>query len=150
MASDALLQIGSVVVVILIFATLLLSKKLHYFVAGLTLIAIGSLGYMYENGMTTFNIDSLPVLNFAAYFFVLFAGKDLLIEGFKEKENPMKWPSLILAIVLILFTTVNTLHKMSVIDIYLDYPPIVSHVIYIISGLFLIIGIFTLLATSET
>lgn len=149
MAIDLTSQIISIFIVILLFLSLLLSKKIHYFIAGLLLIFLGSAPYLYEYSIIPFNIMDFPVFNFTAYFFIVFASKDLFKEGFKEKESALKWPSLILAIVLIVLTTIPTLNKLQVIDFVLEYPPVVDHVIYIVSGLFLLIGIFTIIATKE-
>jgi hypothetical protein len=104
---------------------------------------------MHTNGLIAFNVDEYPILHYAAYFFIAFAAKDLFKEAFKEKESILKIPSMIFAIFLLFFTAIPTLHKLGVIDFTLPQLPLINNIIYIVSGVFLIIGIFTLMATKE-
>jgi hypothetical protein len=150
MAADLAVQIISVVVVIGMFALMVISKKLHYIVGGLVLIGVGIITLLFEMGRIDIDLGEFPIVNFAVYFMIVFAGKDLLKEGFKEKDSPLKWPSIILAIVLIVITTLPTLKKMKVIDWALpEYPPLIDAIIYMVSGVFLLIGLFTILATAD-
>lgn len=130
--------------------TMLINKKLHYFTSGLTLITIGVLPILHNAGIMEFDLGQFPILNFVVYFLVVLAGKDLLKEGFKEKSSSMKIPSIVLGAFLIIMNTIPTLNTFEVIEWTLPaYPPIIDHIIYIVSGIFLIIGIFTILATKE-
>jgi len=124
-------------------------KKIHYFFSGSTLIALGILPILYDMEVIGLDITLYPIFNFAAYFFVVLAAKDLFKESFKEKESTLKWPSLILAISLLVLTTIPTLNKMHVIEFVLNYPKIIDHILYLVCGLFLIISIFTLLSTEN-
>ena len=110
---------------------------------------MGALPFLHGYEMIDFDITKYPVFNYVAYFFIVLAGKDLLKEGFKEGESPLKLPSIILAIALITLTTISTLNRMGVIKFALDYPPAIDWVLYIVCGLFLIIGIFILFSEGE-
>ena len=149
MAGSMLIQIISVAIVIVLFLLMILWKRGHYILGGLTLAAIGSLTFLFEFNVISFNVGDYPILHYAVYFFVAFAGKDLVKEGFKEKESALKWPSMIFGVVLILITTIPTLKKMNVISWALPQSPLVDAGIYLASGLFMLVGAFTLLATHE-
>ncbi|MBW2992000.1 hypothetical protein KY345_02160 [Candidatus Woesearchaeota archaeon] len=142
-------NIISMSVVALLFLSLLLPKKIHYFASGLTLISLGALPLLYDLKFIGINIAEYPVINYAAYFLVVLAAKDLLIEGFKEKESPLRIPSIILALTLLLLTSLPTLNKLRAIDFVLEYPPLIDQILYMLCGLFLIIGIFTILKRKE-
>lgn len=142
-------NILSIIIVILLFLSLLLPKKIHYFVSGLTLMSLGGLPLLYDLGIVKINITEYPVINYAAYFLVVLASKDLLVEGFKEKQSPLRIPSIVLALTLLLLTSLPTLNKLEVIDFVLKYPPLIDQILYIICGIFLIIGIFTILKNKE-
>lgn len=142
-------QIISLVIVALLFASMLLTKKLHYVISGLALIAFGTIPILFELYIINLDITAFPIFNYSAYFFVVFAGKDLFKEAFKEKESKMKYPTMILAIVLITITTIPTLHKMGVTQFAFEYPELINHIIYIVSGIFLILGAFTMLRTED-
>ena len=143
------MDVVSGVIVAILFSTLLFSKKLHYFASGLFLVLLGVLPILYDYGKISLDVYSFPIYHYAAIFLILFAGKDLLREGWREKQSMLRWPSLLLAVIMIASVTIPKLHNMGAISFALDYPPIVDHVLYIAAGLFLIVGIFTLLATKE-
>ncbi|MFC1741111.1 hypothetical protein ACFL3V_01065 [Nanoarchaeota archaeon] len=149
MAGSLVVQVISIVIVAGLFLLMVLWKKAHYVIGGLTLCAISTLTVLFKIGKTTFDVGQYPILHYAVYFFVAFAGKDLIKEGFKEKESALKWPSLILGVVLIVITTIPTLKKMHVIEWALPKSVYVDASIYAIAGLFMIIGAFTILATKE-
>jgi hypothetical protein len=150
MVSSLVVQIISAIIAVGLTVLMVISKRVHYFVGSIILVGVGVVTILDEYGITNINLDEFPVVNYAVYFMILFAGKDLLKEGFKEKQSALKYPSIILALLLIIMTTLPTLNKMNVIDWALPkYPPIVDAVIYIVSGIFLLIGVFTLLATHE-
>lgn len=92
MVLDLVINIISAVVVVLVFATMVLTKKIHYFTSGLMLVSLGVLSVLSEFQIIGFNILKLPVFNYAAIFLITFAGKDLLKEGFKEKTSALKYP----------------------------------------------------------
>jgi 4-amino-4-deoxy-L-arabinose transferase-like glycosyltransferase len=134
------------VVIFLLFLTMVMKKKVHYAISGLMLILLGVLPILYNNRIIDFNIESFSIMKFIAYFFVLFAARDLFKEGFQEENIKLKIPTMLFAIALLIFTTIPTLNNMNVLVIDLpNYPPMVDYVIYIISGIFLIFGMFTLI-----
>jgi hypothetical protein len=138
-------NIVSLLIVAVIFITLIFTKKLHFFISGLTLIALGVLPILYNAGIINIDVNAYPVLGFAAYFFVAVAAKDLFQEAYREKEKPLRMLTLVFAFGLLFFTAIPTLHKLHVIESFFDIPSLVYNVIYILSGIFLIIGIFTLI-----
>jgi len=147
---DFIGQVISLIVVILLFLSMLLTKKAHYAISGLTLISLGLFPLLYNNYIIPLDITRYPVINFAAYFLVIFASRDLFKEGMKEKQSLLKVPSIVFAGTLIILTTIPTLYNMQVISFNLpEYAPMINQVIYIASGLFLLIGIFTLLKSKE-
>ena len=132
-------------IIVLLFLTMVLHKKIHYAISGTFLLALGILPLLYNARIINFNIESFGIMRFIAYFFVIFAAKDLFKEGFQEENIKLKIPTLLFAIFLLIFTTIPTLNNMNILIIDIPkYPDIINHVIYIISGLFLLIGIFTL------
>lgn len=150
MVSELIVQIISVVIVLGMLALMIVSKKVHYFVGGLILIGTGVMSILFITGVTEMDFDKIPIVSFAVYFMIVFASKDLLKEGFKEKESSLKWPSIILALLLLTLTTIPTLNKAHVIDWALpEYPKIIDAILYIISGVVLPIGTFTLLSTED-
>jgi hypothetical protein len=149
MAANLLVQIGAILVVIFIFVLMIVWKRMHYVISGVTLSAVGILTFLLHFGKIKFDVGDYPILIFALYFYIAFAGKDLIKEGFKEKESKLKYPSIILGIILVLINIVPTLHKLHVIDWVLPQNLILDATIYTVSGLFLIIGAFTILATKE-
>ena len=129
---------------------MMLFHKFHYAFGGLILIAIGVLTILFELGITSLDANEFPIVRFAIYLLIAFAAKDLLVEGFKEKESSLKYPSIILAIILIIITTIPILNEYDFTSFVIpEYSPIIDGVLYTISGLFLFIGTFTLLATKE-
>lgn len=147
MAGDIVVSIVTILVVIALFVPMLFSRRLHYALGGIILLAIGTLTILFESGKTGFDVGEYPILHYAVYFFIVLAGKDLLKEGFKEKESVLKYPSIVLGIVLVVLTTIPTLNKLHVIDWAIPkYSPIIDGILYIVSGVFLLVGIFTLFA----
>ncbi|MGM5484519.1 MAG: hypothetical protein ACQEP1_01455 [Nanobdellota archaeon] len=139
------IQMISVGVVLFLFALHIFSKKVHYFVGGLILMGLGVLKYLVARNYFHFQLWKFPVIEFALWFLAVFAGKDLLKEGFSEDSKVLKWPSIIIALTIIVLTTVPTLNSMGIIEFALpSYPPIIDHVIYVLTGIFLLIGTFTL------
>ncbi|MCK5107562.1 MAG: hypothetical protein KAQ83_02450 [Nanoarchaeota archaeon] len=143
--NDIILILVYVVIVILLFLTMVIKKKVHYAVSGLTLILIGLLPILYNNGIIGFNFEEFGIIKYIAYFFVLFAARDLFKEGFQEENIKLKIPTMLFAIALLIFTTIPTLNSMDILIIALPkYPEIVNNIIYMISGVFLIFGMFAL------
>lgn len=133
-------------IILLLFLTMVIKKKLRYAISGLFLISLGVLPILYNNEIISFDIGEFSIIRFIAYFFVIFAAKDLFKEGFTEKNIKLKIPTMIFAILLIIFTTIPTLNSMNILAINIpDYPVMIDYMIYIISGLFLIVGIFALI-----
>jgi len=149
MVESLALHIVSIVVVILLILSMFLTKRVHYFFSGTVLLILGILPILREYGVIGIDINEFPIVNFVIYFLILLAGKDLLKEGIKEEREILKYPSIILGVVLIALTTIPTLNKLHVIEFVLEYPPIVDSVLYIISGIFLIIGVFTIFARAD-
>lgn len=140
------LTIISYLVVLGLFASILLPEKTHYTVTGFILIALGVLPLLFSKGLLPFDPNQFPVVNFAVYFVTVLAGKDLFRAGFEEDQNKLRWPTMLLGIFLILFTSVPTLHKMEVIGWdFPVWPQMIDNVIYMVAGVFLIISAFTLL-----
>jgi hypothetical protein len=143
---DILLNIISAIIVIGLFVIHIFSKKVHYFISGISLILIGLLDILFIYYIIDFDINTLPAIAFALYFILFFAGKDLFVESIKEDNNSLKYFTLIIAILIILLTTIPTLSKFGVINFNLpDYPNIVDSIINIVAGITLIIGTFILL-----
>ena len=150
MSADLIVQVVSVVLVILLLASMIFSKKLHYFLGGVILVAVGVVTILFEGGFMSLDVTKFPIVNFAVYFMIVFAGKDLLKEGIKEQASVLKWPSIILGILLVVMTTLPTLKKTKVIDWALPkYPAVIDGGIYVVAGILLIIGVFTLLSSSD-
>ena len=150
MSPDLIIQIVSVVIVLIMFAAMIFSKRLHYFIGGVILIAVGVVTILFEVGVLKIDLTKFAIVNFAVYSMIVFAGKDLIKEGFKENESVLKWPSIIMGFLLIAMTTLPTLTKLKVIDWALPkYPPVIDAGIYITAGVLLIIGVFTLLSNAE-
>ncbi|HDP73894.1 MAG TPA: hypothetical protein ENN46_02980 [Candidatus Woesearchaeota archaeon] len=132
-------------VVAFLISTLVFPKKLRFFIASAILLSVGLVGILYENWIVTFRLDKLALVNFAVSFMIIIAGKEHLMESFREKSNPLRVPSLILALALILLTTMPTLHSMGIIDFMLpDYPSVINSYLYVVCGIFLFLGIFLL------
>jgi NhaP-type Na+/H+ or K+/H+ antiporter len=141
-----MLQIISIIIVIILFSLNIFSKRLHYIVSGLLLISIGVIDILFNQHYIDLDIHDYPIVAFALYFILFFAGKDLLVEAFKEENKTLKYTTLILSILIIVITTIPTLNSKGVIDFNLPiYPRIIDQIIYIISGIFLLIGTFVLL-----
>jgi len=149
MVSALIANIISGVIVVLVFSTLMFPKKIHYLTSGLMLISLGALQILNNMGYIGLDITRFPVFNYAAIFLITFAGKDLLKEGFKEKQSALKYPSMILAVVIVALTYWPSLKNAGVVSFSLTYPPIFDSILLIVSGVFLIIGVFTLLSGSE-
>ena len=138
-------QVISIAIVIILFLSLAFSRKLHYFMGGLTLIVLGAMPILYDYKIIGIDINDYPVLNFAVYFTVVFAAKDLFKESMREKGGVIRWLSLIMAILLIVVSTLPTLYMMDVVSFNLpDFSSIIYNIMYIIAGVFLLVGIFTL------
>ena len=143
--NDILVILVYVGIIALLFLTMVINKKVHYAISGTFLLALGILPILYNNGIINFNITEFSIMRFIAYFFVIFAAKDLFKEGFQEENLKLKIPTMLFAIFLLIFTTIPTLNNMNILIIDMPtYPDILNYIIYIISGLFLLIGIFAL------
>ncbi len=125
---------------------LVLPKKIHYSLSGVILIILGSIPILNLLKYSNFNLSEFPVLDFVVYFIIVVAGKDLFKAGVEEeKRNILKFPSMILGLFMITLTSIPKLYKLGVIPWNLPpYPAILDSILYIICGVFLIIGIFTL------
>ena len=137
-------SIISFAVVILLLFTLVLTKKLHYAVSGLTLISIGSLPMLYAAGLTGIDIGSFPILRFAAYFFLAIAARDLFREAFREKGSVLKWPTFFFAFLVLMVLAIPTMKGFGVEVPLPELPELMYNIIYVISGVLLIAGIFTM------
>tara|TARA_Y100000310_G_scaffold345465_1_gene465289 strand:- start:7467 stop:7940 length:474 start_codon:yes stop_codon:yes gene_type:complete len=145
--------IVTIVAIIFLLLLLILPKKIGYALAGITLIILGLIPLFDALGYISFTMQDYPILDFMIYFIVVIAGKDLFKEGFKEGSNTgtknlssyIKWPSIFLGLFLIAFTSIPKLYKYHVISWTIpNYPPIFDVAVYVISGFFLIIGVFTI------
>ncbi len=139
-----------IAVLAFLISTLVLPKKLRFFIASAILLFVGVVGILYDSMVLGFRLDRIPLVNFAVSFMIIVAAKDHLIDSFKEKSNPLRVPSLILAITLILLTTIPTMQSMGAVNFVLpDYPQILNSYLYSLCGLFLFLAIF-LLPKEET
>jgi hypothetical protein len=102
----------------------LLAKKKHYVISGLFLISLGLLPLLQDLEVISFDITAYPVYGYAAVFLIIFAGKDLFKEAFKEKDSKLKWPSFAIGTLLISSVTIPQLHRAEIIDFLLAYPPL--------------------------
>jgi len=137
---------------VLIYLTLsiVINKKINYFLSGILIFLIGLLPFLSNSELINFNIGLYPIFNFAAYFIIVFAARDFLSEGFKEKWSFMKYPVLIMGLLLYILTTIPTLYAMNIISFEIPvYPEMFNNVLYLICGLFLMISDFTVLATND-
>ena len=139
------MSITSIVVVLALIGSLLLPKKIHYAFNGIVLMLLGILPFMYRAGMIRFDITAIPVVNYVVAFIIVIAGRELIMEGIKEEKKAVKYPSIIVGLVIIILTTIPVLFSMGAIGFNIPpYPPIINNVIYVVAGIFMIIGIFTL------
>lgn len=143
--AEILITILSIILVILLFLSILLPKKIHYILSGVTLLVLGVLPVLHDHGIIGVDINQFPIANFVIYFLVVNAGKELFKEGFEE-QSKLKYPTMFLGVFLIIFTTIPTLNKLGVTEFVMPaYPKIIDSVLYIVCGVFLIVGAFTLL-----
>ncbi len=139
-----LVTVGALLFLLLL---MVLPKKVHYAMSGVILIVLGVLPFLVVGGIEVIDVSEYPITRFVLYFIIVIAGKDLFKEGFEEdSKNILKYPSMILGIGLIVFSSIPTLYKFQVIPWTLPiYDPLIDSILYIVSGIFLLIGIFTLL-----
>ena len=139
-------DIVTTVTLVVLLLLLVLPKKVHYTMSGIILIFLGLLPFLYEYQYITFDYTQYPVLDFVIYFIFVIAGKDLFKEGIEEdKSNFLKYPSIVLGLFLIVFTSIPKLYKLHVIPFTLpEYPFILDSILYIVCGVFLLIGVVTL------
>lgn len=141
-----LMEAISVIVVIILIASMILPRKLHFFFNGLVLITLGVMPILKNAGTITFDVNKVPIISYMIYFIVVLAGKELIKEGFHGEKGVMRYASITLAIFIITITTIPTLYKTGAISFTLpNFPPMINNVIYIITGVMLIAGVFTLI-----
>ena len=149
MYEEYMVQGVSLLVIFVLILTNMLTKKLHYFVGGVMLITLGTVPLLYENYVIDFHATQYKIFHYAAYALIGFATHDLFSEGLKEKTSSLKYPTLVFASVFLIVKFIELLHSLDIIPFKVNYPPVVDHIIYIVAGVLLLVGIFTLLATKE-
>ncbi len=138
-----ILEYATIIVIAILFLTLIFSKRIHRFVSGILLLLIGMLPTLIDEIGLPIDVADFPVLRFAAFFLLLYASKDIFVEGFKQERLIMKAIYLVFAIFLISITTIPTLYSMDVIEFTLPYViENYYNAIYIATGVSLIIGTF--------
>ena len=142
-----LVGVVTVVAVVMLLLLLLLPKKIHYFLSGVVLLALGTLPVLFDYGFISFDYRQFPVLDFVTYFIVVIAGKDLFKEGIEEDtKNILKYPSIVLGLVLIAYISVPKLYKLKAIPwTFPEQMYFVEIGLLLISGIILIIGAVTIL-----
>jgi len=139
------MSIISIVVVIILLASLFLTKKLRYVFNGVILLLMGILPMLYNARIISFNVESIPILKYVLILTITIAGKELAKEGFREQNKLVKYPSIALGIVIIIFTTVPALYSMGAIGFTIPYfPPAINYWLYIAAGILMFVGVFTL------
>lgn len=140
MAGVDLQLVVSLFIVVLLFLSLLLPRRVKYFLYGVVLFCLGALVFLYDFKKIFFDVSSYPIFYFVTFSLVVMAGKDLFVEGFRQKDNAFKKPIIFLSIIIIVLTTVPNLNKLGVTEFVINYPPIIDPLLYLLSGVFLILG----------
>lgn len=139
------------VAIIFLVLLIILPKKIGYALAGIVLIILGLFPLFHALHYISFDLHEYPILDFLIYFIIAISGKDLFKEGLKEKMNNsffskyVKFPSIFFGLFIIVLTTIPKLYKHHVIDWTIpSYPPIFDVVLYVVCGIFLLLGVFSL------
>lgn len=150
MISETVIQLLSIVVVVIVLSFFWKSKNLHFLFGGLMLIVLGFMLIQFEIFSVDFDWKRLPVVYFGLYLLIAFAGKDLLVEGFKQTKSALKYQSLGLGSLLVLMGVVPVLSRYEILSFVIpNYNIIVDGIIYVLGGLFLLFGKFILTVTNK-
>jgi hypothetical protein len=144
----------TVITLICLLILLVLPKKISYALSGVILIVLGIIPLFDALNYINLDLNNYPVLDFVIYFIIIIAGKDLFKEGVKESSGKgvsngistyLKYPSIFLGLLLMVITSIPKLYKFHVISWTIPtYPLILDVILYVVSGIFLIIGVFTI------
>jgi len=142
--SNAIIQNGVAIAIVAAFIiTLLLPKRWKFLTNGIMLFVLGLLPLLYILGSISFNLVDIPIFQYLIMIIVIWDGRELIVEGFKEGVEVLRWASIIFGIVLIVIGTIPLLFNLGAISFNLPkIPDIILFSIYMISGILLAIGSF--------
>ncbi|MFT4303745.1 MAG: hypothetical protein ACMXYG_04210 [Candidatus Woesearchaeota archaeon] len=146
MIDEAFIMNVTAVIAVLVFTmTLMLPKIWKYFANGLILLALGVIPFLHGLGLVNFNTYTIPIFQYLVLIIAIFAGRELIIEGFKGEEGAVGLVSIFAGIILIVITTVPALYNFGAITFTLPaIPDEIIYGFYAFAGLMLALGAFTL------
>jgi len=135
---DNIVTIG---IVIVFMITVILPKKFKYIVDGLLLTIVGGLNYLFFQQIIFIDIYKYPVFKYLISTLIIVCGKELIQEG-SEEEGFLKTSSIILGLLLIIITIIPLLYSLNALTFMFNIPPMILSALYVLSGLFVIVGGF--------
>lgn len=139
---DVVDDIITIVICVILLVTLVLPKKIRYGVFAAFLFILGGIPLLYLMGLIGITFAEAPIIKYVTTFVVVLAGRSLFMEGVKM-ESEFKWAAISLGVIIIILTTIPSLHAAKALSFGLpEFPELINHILYIISGGCLIAGIF--------
>jgi len=139
---DVIGNIISITIVIILIITLILPKKIRYITHSIFLLMFGLVPIFYKLGLLGVTFSDAPQLAYAVLFIIVIAGRTLIVEGIRI-EGGIKFFFMTVGILIIIMTTIPVLHQVDALSFGLPkIPPIINEVLYVISGITLIVLTF--------
>jgi len=139
---DAVGNIISITLVIILIITLILPKKIRGIVHAIFLFLFGLIPILFRLKLLGVTFEDTPQLAYAVLFIIVIAGRTMMVEGIKI-ESKVKWPIIIFGVIIIILTTIPALHDLGALSFTLPpWSTIINEIIYVFAAVFLVIVTF--------
>ena len=136
-------DILSLLVLLLFTATLLLPRRVTFFCNGCMLCVLGFSAILHNYGHSLFDPFIIPAFSYLIILIGVFGGRELLIEGFRERNTLLRSSSLLFGSLLVIIITIPQMHHLGALSFTLPFlPPIVLYVVHAVGGFLLVVGSF--------
>jgi hypothetical protein len=125
-------------------ATFVLPKFARHLVHSLFLIGLGLIPVLYELYVIDFQIPDFAIITYVVTAIIMLTGGTLLKDGFHE-GGTFGYTAMVFGIIIMLNVLIPTMYKINAITFDVpSYPPIINSVLYLVSGIMLLISTFIL------
>ncbi|HIH42134.1 TPA: hypothetical protein HA246_00655 [Candidatus Woesearchaeota archaeon] len=124
--------------------TFALPKIPKHIIHSLFLMFLGGVPILYELAVTDFQLPQLAIMTYIITAIIMLTGGTLVKDGWKE-GGKLGYGAMIFGIIIMASVLIPTLYKINAITFNIPaYPPIINAILYILSGVLLLISTFML------
>jgi len=125
-------------------ATFMLPKFARHIVHSFFLIALGAIPVLYELYVIEFQIPDFAIITYVVTAIIMLTGSTLVKDGFHE-GGKFGYTAMGFGIIIMLNVLIPALYKINAITFNIpSYPPVINSVLYLISGIMLLVSTFIL------